>query len=94
MSNPAAYGPSKAGLIQSTKWVATLLAPDVRVNSVSPGGDFTGQLELFVDSYNSRTPLGWMATYDDFRVDVTFVATDMAEYVIGQVVNIGGWGVW
>jgi NAD(P)-dependent dehydrogenase (short-subunit alcohol dehydrogenase family) len=95
MSNPAAYGASKAGLIQLTKWLATSLAPDVRVNSISPGGVFTGQPEIFVDSYSSRTPLARMATYDDFRGVVTFLATDMAEYVTGQVINIdGGWGVW
>ena len=95
MNNPAAYGASKGGLIQLTKWLATTLAPDVRVNSISPGGIFNGQPEIFVDSYSSRTPLRRMATYDDFRGAVAFLATDMAEYVTGQVMNIdGGWGVW
>ena len=95
MSNPAAYGASKAGLIQLTKWLSTTLSPDVRVNAISPGGVFTGQQESFVDTYSSRTPLRRMANYGDFAGGVAFLATDMAEYVTGQVLNIdGGWGVW
>ena len=95
MSNPAAYGASKAGLIQLTKWLSTTLAPDVRVNAISPGGVFTGQPDQFVDSYCSRTPLGRMANYDDFRGGVAFLATEMTGYMTGQVLNIdGGWGVW
>ena len=34
------YGVSKAGLIHLTKWLATALAPNVRVNAISPGGVF------------------------------------------------------
>ena len=36
MSNPAAYGASKGGLIQFTRWLATTIAPEVRVNAISP----------------------------------------------------------
>ena len=95
LGNPAAYGASKAGLIQLTKWLSTTLAPDIRVNAISPGGVFTGQQDEFVQSYNSRTPLCRMASYDDFRGAVAYLASDMSEYVTGQVLNIdGGWGVW
>ena len=95
MNNPAAYGASKAGLIQLTKWLSTTLAPDICVNAISPGGVFTGQQESFVDAYSSRTPLRKMARYGDFAGAVAFLATDMAEYVTGQVLNVdGGWGVW
>ena len=38
MGNPAAYGASKAGLIQLSQYFATTLAPRVRCNAISPGG--------------------------------------------------------
>ena len=40
MGNPAAYAASKGGLIQFTRWLATTVAPGVRVNAISPGGVF------------------------------------------------------
>jgi NAD(P)-dependent dehydrogenase (short-subunit alcohol dehydrogenase family) len=95
MSNPAAYGASKAGLIQLTKWLSTTLAPHVRVNAISPGGVIADQPANFIESYTSRTPLGRMANYDDFCGALIFLASDMSEYVTGQILNVdGGWGVW
>ncbi|MCH8840781.1 MAG: SDR family NAD(P)-dependent oxidoreductase, partial [Planctomycetes bacterium] len=41
------YAASKGGLIQLTRWLATVLAPDVRVNSISPGGVWRDQPESF-----------------------------------------------
>lgn len=95
MGNPAAYGASKGGLIQLTRWLATTLAPDVRVNAISPGGIYRNQPELFVKRYNQRTPLGRMATEDDFRGAVGFLASDLSGYVTGQVLHVdGGWSAW
>lgn len=95
MSNPAAYAASKGGLIQLTRWLATTLGPHVRVNSVSPGGVFRNQPAKFVERYEARTPLGRMATEDDFRGIVAFLASDMSKYVTGQDFLVdGGWGVW
>lgn len=95
MSNPAAYGASKGGLLQLTRWLATTLSPKVRVNAISPGGIARGQPKEFVARYEARTPLGRMATEDDFRGIVAFLASDMAAYVTGQNIMIdGGWGIW
>ncbi len=95
MSNPAAYGASKGGLIQFTRWLATTLAPNVRVNAISPGGVFRNQPEAFVKRYEEKTPLGRMATEDDFRGVVAYLASDLSKYVIGQnLVVDGGWGAW
>jgi NAD(P)-dependent dehydrogenase (short-subunit alcohol dehydrogenase family) len=95
MSNPAAYGASKGGLLQLTRWLATTMAPAVRVNAIAPGGIARGQAQSFVDRYKARTPLGRMATEDDFRGAVAFLASDMSAYVTGQNLSIdGGWGVW
>lgn len=95
MSNPAAYGVSKGGLIQFTHWLATTISPRVRVNAISPGGVFRNQPEEFVRRYKTRTPLGRMATEDDFRGAVAYLASDLSRYVTGQNLAVdGGWGVW
>lgn len=94
MNNPAAYGASKAGLIQLTRWLSTQLAPQVRVNSISPGGIFRNQDKEFVKRYKSKTPLGRMATEDDLRGAIAYLASDLSRYVTGQNLSVdGGWGV-
>lgn len=95
MGNPGAYAASKGGLSQLTRWLATTLAPDVRVNGVSIGGVWRNQPESFVRQYESRTPLGRMAHEDDIAAAVAFLAGDLSSYVTGQVLAVdGGWSAW
>jgi len=95
MGNPAAYGASKGGINQLTRWLATTLAPDIRVNAISPGGIFRNQPDVFVKRYESRTPLRRMASEDDFRGATAYLASDMSSYVSGEVLSVnGGWGAW
>ena len=95
MANPAAYGASKGGLIQLTRWLSTTLGPDVRANAISPGGVARGQEESFVERYDARTPLRRMATEDDFRGVIAYLASDLSAYVTGQVLAVdGGWSAW
>lgn len=95
MGNPAAYAASKGALIQLTRWLSTTLAPEVRVNSISPGGVLRGQPDQFVERYCLRTPLARMANSDDFSGAVAYLASDMSCYVTGQVLRVnGGWGEW
>ena len=95
MGNPAAYAASKGGLAQLTRWLATTLAPSVRVNAISPGGIFRNQPEAFVERYEKRTPLRRMAVEDDFRGAVAYLASDLSSFVTGQVISVdGGWGTW
>ena len=95
MANPAAYAASKGGLLQLTRWLATTLAPKVRVNSISPGGIARNQPSSFVARYEARTPLGRMASEDDFRGAIAYLASDMSAYVTGQNLRVdGGWGSW
>ena len=95
MSNPAAYGASKGGLLQLTRWLSTTVAPYVRVNSISPGGIFRNQPKDFMQRYRAKTPLDRMATEDDFRGAIAYLASDLSNYVTGQKIVVdGGWGVW
>lgn len=95
MGNPAAYGATKGGLVQLTRYLATVLAPDIRVNGFAPGGIERGQDPLFLDRYSRLTPLGRMATEQDFAGVVTWLAGDDSAYVTGQMVAVdGGWTAW
>jgi len=95
MGNPAAYSASKGGLIQLTRWLSTTIAPEVRVNSISPGGVWRNQPSEFVKRYESKTPLGRMATEEDFKGAIAYLSTDLSGYVTGQnLVVDGGWTVW
>jgi len=95
MGNPAAYSASKGGLVQLTRWLATTLAPNIRVNSISPGGVFRNQPKVFVERYSVKTPLERMATEEDFIGVVAFLASDMSQYLTGQNLIVdGGWSIW
>lgn len=92
---PAAYAASKGGVVQLTRYLATTLAPTVRVNAISPGGVFRNQPQSFVQRYEARTPLGRMAKEDDFRGIIAYLASDLSQYVTGQNIAVdGGWGAW
>ena len=95
MGSPAAYAASKGGLLQFTRWCSTVLAPDIRVNAITPGGVFRNQEARFVERYEAKTPLKRMATEEDFKGAVSFFASDLSVYVTGQNLMVdGGWGVW
>lgn len=95
MGNPAAYAASKGGLIQLTRWLATTLAPSIRVNCISPGGVLRDQPGSFVGRYEAKTPLGRMATEDDLRGAIAYLASDLSAYCTGHnLVVDGGWSAW
>jgi NAD(P)-dependent dehydrogenase (short-subunit alcohol dehydrogenase family) len=95
MGNPAGYAASKGGLIQLTRWLATTLGPDIRVNSLSPGGIARGQPAAFAERYVARTPLGRMGTEEDFKGATLFLASDLSRWVTGQNIMVdGGWTAW
>lgn len=95
MFNPAAYAASKGGVVQFTKWCSTVLAPDIRVNAITPGGIFRNQDPLFLERYESRTPLKRMAREEDFIGAAIFLASDLSRYVTGQNIIVdGGFSVW
>ena len=95
MGNPAAYAASKGGLVQLSRWLSTTLAPQIRVNTVSPGGILRSQPESFVKKYEAKTPLGRMGCEQDFVGIIGYLASDLSLYVTGQNIMVdGGWSVW
>ena len=95
MANPLGYGASKGALLQLTRYLATTLAPRVRVNAISPGGVSRKQPAVFRRRYAARTPLGRMATEADLMGAVAYLASDLSAYVTGHnLVVDGGWTIW
>ena len=95
IDSPAAYAASKGGLLQLTRWLATVLAPRVRVNAIIAGGVWRNQEARFVSRYAARTPLGRMATEEDFKGAVAYLASDRSAYVTGHCLAVdGGWTAW
>ena len=95
LRTPAAYAASKGGLIQLTRYLATSLAPKIRVNAIAPGGIERNQDAEFIEAYANRTPLGRMATEQDICGAVRWLASSESSYVTGQVIAVdGGWTAW
>lgn len=94
LNNPLAYGASKGGIIQLMRYLASLLAPTIRVNLISPGGIKRGQPDVFEQRYISRTPLKRMATEEDVKGAIAYLASDLSAYVTGHNLIVdGGWTI-
>jgi NAD(P)-dependent dehydrogenase (short-subunit alcohol dehydrogenase family) len=95
LGNPAAYGASKAGLLQLTRHLAAAFGPKIRVNAVSPGGISRGQDPVFVERYVGKVPLDRMATEDEIVGPILFLASRQASYITGQELLVdGGFSAW
>ncbi len=91
-----AYGASKAAVVNMTKYFSTLWGPQgVRVNTLSPGGVLGGQDDQFKRKYGARVPLGRMASADDLKGPLVFLASSASSYVTGHELRVdGGFTAW
>lgn len=90
-----AYSVSKAGVVNLTKFLATHLAPNIRVNCVAPGGVKHGQDQEFIKKYSKHTPLGRMMNVGELNGLIEYLCTDKSSYVTGATFVIdGGWTTW
>lgn len=96
------YGASKAGLNQLARSLAPELGPKgIRINAVAPGltrGEYAdaslAQDEATLAWIKSVTPLGRAGEPEDIARVITFMASDMAGWVTGQVIDAsGGWQI-
>ncbi|MEN9907218.1 MAG: hypothetical protein RLZZ540_359 [Bacteroidota bacterium] len=93
MTMPAAYSAIKGALVNLTRYIASYYGPkQIRVNTISPGGIFDNQNQVFVDNYCEKVPMRRMGTPDDIAPSVAFLLSEDAKYITGQNLIIdGGW---
>ncbi len=89
------YSASKAGLIGMTKSVAKELASrGITCNAIAPGfieTDMTAKLpEAVVEEMLKGIPMKSMGKGEDVANLVTFLASDNARYITGQVICVDG----
>jgi len=90
MGVSAGYAASKGGVIALTKYFASLYAPKIRVNCVTPGGIFDNQDENFVKKYSAKTMLGRMAKRNEVSGALLYLASDLSSYITGANLAIDG----
>jgi 3-oxoacyl-[acyl-carrier protein] reductase len=86
------YSASKAGLIGATKALAQELAKrHITVNAVAPGLIETDMLEgLPLEELATMIPMRRLGTAEEVAAVVTFLFSDAAAYVTGQVISVNG----
>lgn len=93
------YCVSKAGVVHLTKYLATHLAPNFRVNCIAPGGaEFkptSEQSKMFIKKYKQKVPLKRMMKSNELNGIIEYLCSDKSSYATGAVFTIdGGWTTW
>lgn len=96
--NPPHYGAAKAGVIQLTKYYASLLGPmNITVNAVTPGPFPSVQVqknEGFVMELSKKTCLGRIGKPEDLAGAFVYLVSDAANFMTGHNLVIdGGWTI-
>ncbi len=93
----AAYGAIKGGVVNLTRTLAVVWAPQgVRVNCISPGG-FPGNTinAEFARNFADKVPLNRMGSPNDLKGAVVLLASDAGAYIVGHNLLVdGGWTAW
>ncbi len=89
------YSAAKAGVIGMTRALAKEVAPSgIRVNCVSPGCVDTAMMSGFskadIDVLCDEIPLGRIGRPEEIASAVSFLLSDDASYITGQVLGVNG----
>ena len=93
LKNHAVYNISKAGLKMMTQTLAKELAPNIRVNGVSPGSILWPEASAEISEVEKklmleRIALNRQGSPQDIADTVLFLAN--SDYITGQIINIDG----
>jgi 3-oxoacyl-[acyl-carrier protein] reductase len=92
----SSYAASKAGVIGFTKSIAKEIGSrNIRCNAIAPGfveTDMTSYLQEgeAADKYKAGIPLGRFASAEDIANTCLFLASDLSNYITGQVISVCG----
>lgn len=94
-SGQLAYGASKAAVISAVKTMSEELGPKgIRVNAIAPGVIKTPMTEILDESVIERklgkSKLHRIGTTEEVADVIMFLASDLSDYITGQVVRIDG----
>ncbi len=84
------YSASKAALVNLTKGIARVLAPDIRVNAIAPGHvrtRFAGWTAEAFDASEASSPLGRLASFEEIAQVTLFLAAD-ATAITGETITV------
>jgi NAD(P)-dependent dehydrogenase (short-subunit alcohol dehydrogenase family) len=89
------YSASKGGLVSLTRTLALELARyGINVNGVAPGFIDTPLTRSLPDEVRERRikiqPIRRMGTTDDVAAAVCFLASDLAQFITGQILHVDG----
>src|SRR5438045_6713983 len=91
----ANYASSKAGIIGLTKVSARELArQNITVNAIAPGfidiGMSKGMSDEVTENFKKQIPLGRLGDVKEIIDAALFLASPMASYITGHVLNVNG----
>ena len=98
MTTSPSYAIAKAGVVTMTVTAAAYLAEyGIRVNAVSPGivnTQFHDEVKIsnpnVLDQQVKSIPLGRLAEPEDIASTISFIVSEEANYITGEVITVGG----
>jgi 3-oxoacyl-[acyl-carrier protein] reductase len=92
------YASTKAAIHTMTRGLSKELAPEIRVNAISPGVAYTDFHKTYstpetLAAVAQNTPLKRLGTAEDQAAAVVFLCSKGAAFITGEIIEING-GLW
>jgi len=92
------YAATKAAIHTLTRGLAKEVAPEIRVNAISPGVAYTDFHQKYstpetLAAVAQNTPLKRLGTAEDQAAAVVFLCSKGAAFITGEIIEING-GLW